>query len=125
MRTLRALHPGKRGARAGRAALLQRGAPPGGARGGGQVNGAAPATAVRETSWEALTWFNVYRFLVSFLFVALYWIGQLPGPLGSHDLVLFGAAAHGFRLFSLGSACFIRMRRHSSKSQGAPRACWG
>src|SRR5690606_40251853 len=83
LRALRPVRPGKRGTGAGRTAFLQRGAPPGGAARGGQVNEAAPARAVRETSWEALTWFNAYRFLVSFLFVALYWIGQLPDPLGA------------------------------------------
>ena len=33
-------------------------------------------------AWNALTYFNFYRFLVSFLFAALTWIGQLPVPLG-------------------------------------------
>ena len=54
-----------------------------------------------ETSWKALGYFNLYRFLVAFLFVALFWIGQLPEPLGMTNARLFSLAAHADLLFSI------------------------
>ena len=47
-------------------------------------------------AWNALAYFNFYRFLVSFLFAALTWIGQLPVPLGIYDKQLFSIAAQFF-----------------------------
>ena len=61
-------------------------------------------------SWEALTYFNFYRFLISFLFVSLYWIGQLPEPLGEYDRRLFGIAAHIYLLVSVCAQLIVRLK---------------
>jgi len=46
------------------------------------------------TAWKALSYFNLYRFLIAFLFAALYWVGQLPEPLGIYDETLFAITTH-------------------------------
>ena len=61
-------------------------------------------------SWEALTYYNFYRFLVSFLFVSLYWIGQLPEPLGGYDRTLFGIASHVYLFVSVAAQLIVRLR---------------
>ena len=61
-------------------------------------------------SWEALTYFNFYRFLISFLFVSLYWVGQLPEPLGEYDSRIFGIAAHVYLLVSISAQLFVRLK---------------
>lgn len=63
-----------------------------------------------KVSWEALTYFNFYRFLISFLFVSLYWIGQLPEPLGAYDRRLFGIAAHIYLLVSVSAQLVVRLK---------------
>jgi len=62
------------------------------------------------TSWKALTYYNLYRFLIAFLFVALYWIGQLPEPLGLYDRNTFAVASHIFLFISLLTQFFIQLR---------------
>jgi two-component system, NtrC family, sensor histidine kinase PilS len=64
----------------------------------------------QKVSWEALTYFNFYRFLISFLFVSLYWIGQLPEPLGDYDRKLFGIAAHIYLLVSVCAQLLVRLK---------------
>ena len=64
-----------------------------------------------ENSWNALTYFNFYRFLIAFLFVSLYWIGQLPEPLGIYNAKLFGLASHIFLLFSVIAQVLSRLQR--------------
>lgn len=64
-----------------------------------------------ETSWRALVYFNAYRFLVGFLFVSLYWTGQLPQPLGAYDSGLFSASAHAYLLISLIATGFITLQK--------------
>ncbi|MFT5350303.1 MAG: two-component system sensor histidine kinase PilS (NtrC family), partial [Gammaproteobacteria bacterium] len=64
----------------------------------------------QNVSWEALTYFNFYRFLVSFLFVSLYWVGQLPEPLGEYDSRIFGIAAHVYLLVSMSAQLFVRLK---------------
>lgn len=63
------------------------------------------------SSWRALQYFNLYRFIVAFLFVALIWIGQLPEPLGVSNSFLFAISAH----IDLGGAgifwFFINLRK--------------
>ena len=49
-----------------------------------------------ETNWQALQYFNLYRILISLLFVGLIWIGQLPEPLGLYDKNLFSIVAHSY-----------------------------
>jgi len=61
------------------------------------------------TAWRALTYFNFYRFLIAFLFVALFWIGQLPAPLGVYDSTLFSITVHIYLLFSVIAQLFIRL----------------
>ncbi len=64
----------------------------------------------QKVAWEALTYFNFYRFLISFLFVSLYWIGQLPAPLGEYDSKLFGIAAHVYLLVSVSAQLLVRLK---------------
>lgn len=66
--------------------------------------------STRTESWEALTYFNFYRFLISFLFVSLYWIGQLPQPLGEYDRNIFGFAAHVYIFVAVCAQLVLRLR---------------
>ena len=66
--------------------------------------------SLQNVSWEALTYFNFYRFLISFLFVSLYWIGQLPAPLGEYDSKLFGIAAHIYLLVTISAQLLVRLK---------------
>lgn len=54
-----------------------------------------------DTNWRALRYFNGYRFLLAALFVSLYWIRQLPEPLGVYDRGLFTVAVHGYMVLAL------------------------
>ena len=47
-----------------------------------------------DTSWQALQYLNLYRFIIALLFVSLIWIGQLPQPLGIYDPYLFLVSSH-------------------------------
>jgi two-component system sensor histidine kinase PilS (NtrC family) len=62
------------------------------------------------TSWQALGYYNLYRFLIAFLFVSLYWIGQLPQPLGSYDSNVFAISSHLYLLASVTALFFIKIR---------------
>lgn len=62
------------------------------------------------TAWRALTYFNFYRFLIAFLFVALFWIGQLPEPLGVYDRTLFSLSTHIYLSVAVAAQFFIRLR---------------
>lgn len=64
-----------------------------------------------DTSWKALEYFNLYRFLIAFLFVTLIWIGQVPEPLGVFDGFLFSIAAHIFFFLSITYKFFINIRK--------------
>jgi two-component system sensor histidine kinase PilS (NtrC family) len=79
--------------------------------------------AIAETNWRALTYFNAYRFLVAFLFASLYWIGQLPEPLGSHDETLFAAVVHVYVLFSLSAMFLLQLQRPRYTLQVAAHVC--
>ena len=63
-----------------------------------------------ETSWKALTYFNFYRFIIAFLFVSLYWVGQLPPPLGAYDTSLFAATAHVYLILSIAAVFTIQLQ---------------
>lgn len=63
------------------------------------------------TAWRALTYFNLYRFLVAFLFVALYWIGQLPQPLGIYNEKLFAISANLYLVAAIISHFFIHIQK--------------
>ncbi len=71
----------------------------------------AKSYAQSTVSWEALTYLNFYRFLISFLFASLYWIGQLPEPLGEYDRNLFGIAAHIYLLVSVCAQLLVRLKK--------------
>ncbi len=62
-------------------------------------------------TWGALTYYNLYRFLISFLFVALYWISQLPEPLGIYDRLVFAISAHFYLLVSIIAFIFIQIKK--------------
>jgi len=62
------------------------------------------------TSWHALGYYNLYRFLIAFLFVSLYWIGQLPQPLGDYDSSVFALASHLYLVISVTALFFIKLR---------------
>ena len=63
------------------------------------------------TAWRALAYFNLYRFLVAFLFVALYWIGQLPEPLGIYDSSLFAITTHIYLALTVTAHIFVHIQR--------------
>jgi len=65
------------------------------------------------TSWKALTYYNLYRFLIAFLFVSLYWIGQLPQPLGISDRTIFAVSSHFYLFISVVALFFIQIRKPS------------
>ncbi|OGT66678.1 MAG: hypothetical protein A2993_04010 [Gammaproteobacteria bacterium RIFCSPLOWO2_01_FULL_47_190] len=72
-----------------------------------------------DTSWRALQYFNLYRFLISLLFVGLIWIGQLPEPLGIYDQRFFAFVAHGYLFASIVIAVVISMQIPLYKMQVA------
>ena len=74
------------------------------------MNSEVQSNTSRKVSWEALTYFNFYRFLVAFLFVSLYWIGQLPEPLGKYDRVLFAVSAHLYLVTSILAQLLVRLK---------------
>ena len=63
-----------------------------------------------ETSWRALQYFNLYRFLIASLFITLIWVGQLPEPLGSYDQLLFSATCHLYLVLTIIIAFFIKLQ---------------
>ena len=63
------------------------------------------------TAWRALAYFNLYRFLIAFLFVSLYWIGQLPDPLGKYDKSLFAISSHIYLIVIVIQHLFIHIQR--------------
>ena len=71
---------------------------------------ATPVPAGR-TAWRALAYFNLYRFLVAFLFVALYWIGQLPEPLGIYDTSLFAVSVHLYLALTVAAHLFVHVQK--------------
>ncbi len=69
------------------------------------------ATLPRESNWKALVYFNLYRFLVAFLFVSLYWIGQLPDPLGVENSTLFSVTTHFYLFISVVLYLFTQIKK--------------
>ena len=63
-----------------------------------------------ETSWRALQYFNLYRFLIASLFITLIWVGQLPEPLGSYHQLLFSVTCHLYLVLSIIIAFFIKLQ---------------
>lgn len=63
------------------------------------------------TVWKALSYFNLYRFLVAFLFVALYWIGQLPEPLGENDKFLFALSSNLYLILTVIAHLFVHIQK--------------
>jgi two-component system sensor histidine kinase PilS (NtrC family) len=78
------------------------------------VNAPETEASRQDTSWRALNYFNGYRLLVALLFTGLYWIGQLPEPLGVYDPQLFAVVVHGYLTFALGAfiAAGLRVPRY-------------
>jgi two-component system sensor histidine kinase PilS (NtrC family) len=70
--------------------------------------------ARQDTGWRALNYFNGYRLLVALLFAGLYWIGQLPEPLGIYDPHLFAVVVHAYVAAALGAfvASGLRVPRY-------------
>jgi two-component system, NtrC family, sensor histidine kinase PilS len=64
-----------------------------------------------ETSWKALQYFNLYRFLIASLFITLIWVGHLPEPLGSFNQLLFSVATHVYLFLTIIIAFFIKRQR--------------
>lgn len=69
------------------------------------------AEQARRSAWNALTYFNFYRFLLAFLFVTLYWTGQLPTPLGVYDKALFFYCSHVYLVLAVLAQLVSRLRR--------------
>ncbi len=72
-----------------------------------------------QTSWKALNYFNVYRLLLSGLFVTLSWIGQLPKPLGIYSQALFNNASHVYFFLSLALFYLVSLRQPRFRLQVA------
>ena len=49
-----------------------------------------------EVSWRALRFYSVYRLIIAVLFVGLFWLTELPKPLGVFDSHLFWITTHGY-----------------------------
>ena len=64
-----------------------------------------------ETSWRALQYFNLYRFLIASLFITLFWVGYLPDPLGSYNQLLFSVSTHLYLFLTIIIAFFIKLQR--------------
>lgn len=62
------------------------------------------------TSWQALQYFNMYRFLLALLFVVLIWSSPLPEPLGSHDEILFVITCHLYLLLATIIVFFLHIQ---------------
>ena len=54
-----------------------------------------------DTNWKALQYFNLYRILITLLFVTLIWTGSLPEPLGIHNQKLFSITTHLYFLTAI------------------------
>ena len=63
-----------------------------------------------ETSWRALQYFNLYRFLIASLFITLIWVGHLPEPLGSYHQLLFSVTCHLYLVLTIVVAFFIKIQ---------------
>ncbi len=61
--------------------------------------------------WRALHYFNVYRIVITLLFVTLIWVRQLPEPLGVYDEKIFTIAAHTYLAFAILIVFTINTRR--------------
>lgn len=78
-----------------------------------------PDALRQDTNWRALNYFNGYRFLVAVLFVSLYWIGQLPEPLGVYDSRLFAVVVHMYLAAGVGAFVPVAYRFPRYKLQVA------
>lgn len=65
----------------------------------------------QSTQWRALAYYNVYRFFIALLFVVIYWVGQLPEPLGIYDENVFVLASHAYLLIILAAIFFTYLRK--------------
>lgn len=74
-------------------------------------------TQTPASAWRALQYFNLYRFLVGFLFVSLVWIGQLPAPLGDSNKLLFSISAHIYFFCACLFWFFINLKKPSYNLQ--------
>ncbi|NNE38588.1 MAG: hypothetical protein HKN08_09825 [Gammaproteobacteria bacterium] len=71
----------------------------------------------RSTEWRALTYYNVYRFFIALLFVVIYWVGQLPEPLGIFDEEIFILASHAYLVITVLATALTRLRKPSYNYQ--------
>ncbi len=69
-----------------------------------------PENSAQRRSWAALQYFNIYRILLSGLFVVLIYIGQLPNPLGILYSRLFSVTSHFYLITSVIFAVFINLK---------------
>ncbi len=60
-----------------------------------------------ETAWRALRYFNLYRIIISALFLLLAMSGVLPPPLGSYDTLIFTLSAALFFLLAISSQLML------------------
>ncbi len=63
-----------------------------------------------ETAWRALRYFNLYRIIVSALFLLLAASGVLPPPLGSYDTLAFTLSAALFFVLAIVSQLMLEYR---------------
>jgi len=79
-----------------------------------------PRITISVTAWKALRYFNFYRIIIAALFVLLVLAHSLPLPLGTHDPLLFQAAAVAYLGFALlaHAAVAYRTYRHTVQVLG-------
>lgn len=75
------------------------------------MNEIAHPGLTQSTEWRALTYYNVYRFFIALLFVVIYWLGQLPEPLGIYDENVFVLASHTYLFITLAAILFNYLRK--------------
>jgi two-component system, NtrC family, sensor histidine kinase PilS len=54
-----------------------------------------------ETAWKALRYFNLYRIILSSLFVVLLWTNSLPSPFGGYQPRLFAVALGSYFVIAI------------------------
>ncbi|MCC7413515.1 MAG: PAS domain-containing protein [Gammaproteobacteria bacterium] len=71
---------------------------------------ARPARTTSENAWTALRYFNLYRLVLTGLFLVLIFTGNLPPPLASFDRTLFAAVGITYFLLAVIAQVFVEQR---------------
>ena len=66
--------------------------------------------SITATAWKAFRYFNLYRLVISGLFVVLVWTTNLPPPIGSFEIGLFAWTAVAYFTLAILAQFFIETR---------------